>query len=316
MSSSSPTYYPYLISQEDLAWECSQSSMALQQYLSPEDLMPLPGGRSGIDPLAARRILQKFGRGFAFRTMAFANLKGGIGKTTSALALATRAASLGYRTAILDLDPQASASLALGVEAAAEDPIFYDIWSKPADFIPSALYEIQPGLSLLPSSLENSLLDSALAHPSLQKNAVREVCTVLRGHQYDLVVLDCPPSLGAATISALSACHHLIIPLGPDAFSFKGLELTLAELKAIGDTFNLSAPEKTILFTRYDQRETVSRTALERLEKHYAEWLAPRPVRNSSLCSKVLEERKTIFSGFRQSPVREDYAHFARAVLS
>jgi chromosome partitioning protein len=203
----------------------------------------------------------------------------------------------------------------LGVEAGHDDAIFYDLWSKPAEHLPGALYEIQPGLLLLPSSLENSLLDSSLQHPALQKNAVRDVCAVLRQQDADLVVLDCPPSLGAATISALSAAHRLIIPVGTDAFSFKGLALTLSELAAITETFNLSPPERTVLLSRYDQREALARQAWERLQREYPKLLAPRPIRTSSLFGKALEERNTLFAGYRQHPVREDYEIVIRTLL-
>ncbi len=307
--------FTYLVNAADLAKEAGISSARLATRLESTDLLHKAGGRTGIYPESARRILQESGRRFPFRVIACANLKGGIGKTTSALALATRAASLGYRTVVIDLDPQASASLALGVEPAEDDAIFYDLWSKPADYLPAALYEIQPGLSLLPSSLENSLLDSSLLNPTLQKNAVREVTLVMRQAGFDLVILDCPPSLGAATISALSAAHRLIIPVGPDAFSFKGLSLTFSELDAITDTFNLKTPQRSVLLIRYDQRETVSRIALERLQREYGKFLAPRPIRSSSLFGKVLENRTTLFSGFRHHPAREDYEVFIRTIL-
>jgi chromosome partitioning protein len=311
----SATAFPYLVQAADLARETGVSVQKLSARIEPEEWLQRPGGRAGVHPAAARRLMQASGKRFPFRVIAFANLKGGIGKTTSALALATRAASLGYRTCVVDLDPQASATLALGVETAENDAIFLDLWSKPAEHLPAALYEIQPGLMLLPSSLENSLLDSSLANPTQQKNAVRETATALRELDVDLVVIDCAPSLGAGTISALSAAHHLVIPLGADAFSFKGLSLTLAELSAIADTFNLSMPKRSVLLTRYDQRETLSRQALERLQREYRNMLAPRPVRTSSLFGKVLEERQTVFAGFRQHPAREDYEAVIRSWL-
>ena len=305
----------YVVSVEDLAKETGWTVEKVLSQLTPEELVSRVGGRMAVLPEASRRLLKLAGRKFPFRVMTCANLKGGIGKTTTALALATRAASLGYRTVVVDLDPQASASLAFGVEAQEGDAIFLDLWSKPEDHLPGALYQIQPGLSLLPSSLENSLLDSNLVHPSMQKKAVREVTQVLRKAGFDLVVLDCPPSLGAATISALSAADRLIIRVGSDAFSFKGLALTLAELEAIADTFNLPLPERSVLFVRYDQRETIARNALERLRREYKKYLAPKPIRTSSIFGKVLEERTTIFYRARKHPVREDYIAFFRTIL-
>lgn len=269
-----------------------------------------------IPPEAVRKFLKSQGVAYGFRVIVHANLKGGIGKTTSAISLATRAAQYGFKTCILDLDPQASATLALDCLPGDNDSIFYDVWQDPKETLEGALKHIQPNLSILPSSLENSLLDTSLLKPSTQKSAVENICKQLRSLGYDLVIVDCPPSLGAATISSICAAHTLVVPISNDAFSFKGLELTLAEVQAICDAFRIRKPEIKVLFSRYDKRERISGEAIKVLKTKYRQYLLPVFIRTSTKFSNALSRHETIFASGAKSNPREDYDHFARSLLN
>lgn len=273
------------------------------------------GNQFIIRPEAVRQFLQGQGVDYKFRVIAHANLKGGIGKTTSAISLATRAAQYGFKTCILDVDPQASASLALDCLPGDEDPIFYDVWDNPEKTLEGALKHIQPNLSILPSSLENSLLDTALIRPAIQKSAVENICKQLRRLQYDLVIVDCPPSLGAATISSICAANTIVVPISNDAFSFKGLELTLAEVKAICEAFRIRKPEVKVLFSRYDKRERISAEAIQLLKTKYSKYLLPVFIRTSTKFSNALSRHETIFASGTKSNPREDYDQFTRSLL-
>ncbi len=268
-----------------------------------------------ISSARVRGFLEERGADFSFRVIAHVNMRGGIGKTTASVALAVRAAQAGFRTCLLDLDSQASASLALGVTAEEDDPVFYDTWQDPEADTAAALREIAPGLSLLPSSLQNGLLDSALASPVSQKNAVKGVCEALRALGFDLVVIDCPPSLGAAVISTICAADAVTIPTGADAFSFKGIELTMREIASICDTFHVDPPAVKILYSRYDRREKTSIEALERLKRDYPGQLLPEVIRTSAEYVRALDGGRTIFSAPGRSRAKEDYDGYVRLAL-
>jgi chromosome partitioning protein len=243
------------------------------------------------------------------------NLRGGVGKTVSTVSLAMRASQYGFHTSVLDLDPQGSSSLAFDRIPEDEDPIFYDIWQNASDMTRGSLKEIQESLFILPSSLDNSLLDSVLVNPSLQKNTVKSLCDELERIGFDLVIIDCPPSLTGAVVSTVCAADVIIIPVGSDAFSFKGLELTLNEIYSICKTFGIQEPTVKVLYTRFDRRERISQDALVRLQKDYADYFIPVVIRTSTDYSKALEKRETIFTTSRKGRAREDYDHYARYIL-
>ncbi|MFH1058088.1 MAG: ParA family protein [Pseudomonadota bacterium] len=270
---------------------------------------------AGLMPDQARAVLAAAGHSYAPRVVAFSNLKGGVGKTTSAVHVAARAAQYGHRVCLLDLDSQASASLAFDALAGDDDPIFYDVWQKPAEQLPGALRELAPNLNLLPSALENGLLETALANPTAQKRAVAGVAKALQTLGFDLIVCDCPPSLGTAVISAVCAADLIVIPLGDDAFSFKGLELTLAEIKEIRATFGLAEPAIRLVLTRVDARLKLSGQAWRRLSAEHPGRLAPSPIRTSSQFAQALERRATVFAWGRQTPARRDYDALTQYLL-
>jgi chromosome partitioning protein len=273
-----------------------------------------PMGRS-LAPGQVRRGLAALGFVYRPRVLAFINLKGGVGKTTSAVTLASRAVQLGFRTCLIDMDSQASASLALGVEAEEDTPVFHDVWQRPQEMVPGSLIRLQEYFHLLPSSLENGLLDSGLHQPAALKNAAAGVTEVLAGQGFDLAVLDCPPSLGPAVVTSVCAAHTIIIPLGCDAFSLRGMQLTLREVRSIRETFGLALPEIRLLLTGVDRRIKLWRTAWRQLERDHGELLLPAMIRTSSEVPRALGQRRTLFAGTANSPAREDYDHFARAVL-
>ena len=269
-----------------------------------------------VAPTAVRALLEAQGVDYSFRVIGNVNLRGGVGKTTCTVTTASRAAQYGFRTCLLDLDAQGSASLAFDRMPGEEDPIFYDLWQKPEELLEQALLPVDEFLDILPSTLENSLLDVGLSKPAAQKNAVRGVCRELKAMGYDLVVIDCPPSLGAAVISTICASDLVVIPVWSDPFSFKGLDLALQEMAAICETFGLERPEVKVLYARHDRREKLAKQALETLRENYADLFVPTVIGTSTEFSKALARRESIFASRRASPAKANYDAFIRHLLS
>lgn len=262
-----------------------------------------------------RKLLTKLGLKYNFKAVAFSNLKGGVGKTVSAINLASRAVQYGFKTCILDMDSQGSATTAFNCEPDGKELIFYDVWKNPEELTIEALKKIEENFFILPSSLDNGLLDSALVNPTAQKNAVRSVCKVLKDNKFDLVVIDCPPSLGAAVISSISAADVIVIPLTNDSYSAKGLRLTLSEIESISEVFGLNKPDIHILFTRFDLREKLTLVAWENLKNQYPDYLLDIVIPTSTKFARMLENNETIFASSDAKIVRDRYDSLTRTLL-
>lgn len=273
------------------------------------------GQRGKVRPSAVREILTGLGASYAPKVVVHMNLRGGVGKTTSSLSLATRAVQYGYRTCLLDLDSQGSSTLGLGVTLEEDDPIFIDVWQNPEAMLMGSLRKLQEGLYLLPSALENGLLDSSLQNPASQKNAVRRTCDVLKKEGFHLVVIDCPPSLGAAIISAVCAADLVVIPVMGDPFSRRGLELTLREIGSICETFGLPVPATKILYSRFDRRERLTVESHEMLSDKYGDLMLPFTIRTSTQYSRHVEDSESVFASSAKSKAYDDYDLYARHVL-
>jgi len=259
-----------------------------------------------ISPDEAQRVLKSAGLFASGRTISFINLKGGTGKTTSAVTTATRASDFGFRAVVLDLDAQASATFMLAPQEIDQAKPFIEIWDKPAQ-ISDILIEVSPWLSLLPSSLDNSLLDIHLSKPLSQKTAIKDACSHMHTMGHDLVVIDCPPSLGTGVISAICASDTLVIPTTPDNFSLRGIDLTIEETGAIAETFGLPKPQIKILLTHYDRRIKLSDAVYRHLQDKYADMLIQQPIRISSAYAQAQEQGKTVFQFAKAKKVQADY---------
>lgn len=305
----------YLLTTAELARLMGSNARTVGRIFEPGTLANMGGGRMGISGRQVHDLLAAKGLDYGFKVIAHVNMRGGIGKTITTITAATRAVQYGFRTCILDMDPQASASLAFAQLPGENDPIFYDVWQQSAESTLPALKKIQERFYILPSMLDNALLDLSLQEPQNQRTAVAGVCTQLRRGGFDLVLIDCPPSLNAAVISSICAADLIVIPVAGDAFSFRGLDMTLKEIEAICHAFHRQPPEIKTLLVKYSRREKLSLNAFERLENHYGAYALPMVIRTSTALGRALERQQTVFANTRHSTAREDYDRYVRHIL-
>jgi chromosome partitioning protein len=305
----------YAMSLRELAASMSWNEKELKEELAAAHDLRLSSLYAPVPAAVVRELFLSRKFAYDYRSVAFINLKGGVGKTVSAANTATRAVQYGFKTCMIDMDMQGSLSLLFDSIPGEEDPIFFDVWQDPVEMTMGALSRVEEFLYILPSSLENGLLDSSLAKPAAQKNAVRGVCNVLAENEFDLVVVDCPPSLGTAVISSICAADTIVIPVNNDSFSLKGLKLTLQEIESICGTFGFPEPEIKVLFTRYDKRQTMTRDIYGQVEKEYKDYLVPVVIHTSTDFSKAIARRETVFASPRKSQAKSDYDIFIKNIL-
>ena len=222
--------------------------------------------------------------------IAIANQKGGVGKTTSAINIATAMAASGWRTMLIDLDPQGNASTGVGLGAADRDLSSYDVLVDEVAIDECVVTSSIPGLDLLPATVDLSGAEVELVGVEDRTHRLRKALSSHKGH--DICFIDCPPSLGLLTLNALCAADTLLVPLQCEFFALEGLSQLLQTVEQVQQRFNADLGIIGIALTLFDRRnrltDQVSDDVRECLGELVFESVIPRNVRLSEAPSHGL----------------------------
>ncbi|MGH2811575.1 MAG: ParA family protein [Actinomycetota bacterium] len=246
------------------------------------------------------------------RVFAFANQKGGVAKTTSALSLGAALAEEGYRVLLVDLDPQASLTYSLGVDPDHLESSVHDVLLGRIPL--RKIIQEADESDLAPSNIELAgaevfLLTKTGREYELQR-ALDEVT-----HDYDAVLIDCPPSLGILTINGLTAAHEVIIPFQCEALSQRGVRQLIDTINDVRLYTNRGLKIKGILPTMFDPRTNHARRVLEEVASRYAIPIFEPPIRKSIRFAEAPAQGRSILKTAPDLPGAQAYREIAKTLL-
>ena len=204
------------------------------------------------------------------RIIAVANQKGGVGKTTTCVNLASALADMNYRTLLIDLDPQGNASVGCGINVRALEISALDVMQAECDITNAMIQLEELGLDVLPSNSDLTAAEVSLLQVDEReyrlKNALEKVA-----HQYAWIIIDCPPSLNMLTLNALTAANSVLIPMQCEYYALEGLASLLETIEQVRNSVNPGLEIEGLLRTMYDGRNNLSGAVSGQLLEHFGE---------------------------------------------
>ena len=202
------------------------------------------------------------------RILTLANQKGGVGKTTTAINLATALAAIGERVLIIDLDPQGNASTGLGIGRADRTLSAYDLLVAEATVAEAAIFTSVPNVAIVPSTMDLLGVELTIAAHADRafrlRNAFQHIADLkIDGKEISYILIDCPPSLNLLTVNSLVAADAVLVPLQCEFFALEGLSQLLQTIEQIRSTLNPRLSIQGVVMTMFDKRNNLSEQVLQ-----------------------------------------------------
>lgn len=263
----------------------------------------------GYQPQSGSRVPGPGGR-----VLAIANQKGGVGKTTTAVNLATALAACEKRVLMLDLDPQGNASTGLGISPAERLNGIYPVVVDAAPLAERILPSMVPGMSVCPAGVELSAAEIELIDRPRREFRLKDALRPVVG-SYDFIIIDCPPALGLLTLNALVAADAVIVPLQTEFYALEGLSHLIGTIDRVKQHLNPTLEIQGIVLTMYDRRNNLCRLVAEDVRAHFGNRVYSSIIPRNVRVSEAPSHGKPALIYDLKCPGSRAYVHLAGEVL-
>jgi chromosome partitioning protein len=246
------------------------------------------------------------------KTIAILNQKGGVGKTTTSISLASALAIMGHSVLLVDSDPQGNATSGLGLDKQTITKGTYEVLLDPADIQGAIVPTYQKGLYVLPS---NANLAGAEIELVTQEKREWRLAEALKQIGVEYCIIDCPPSLGLLSINALIAADYVLVPLQTEYYALEGLGQLVSVFQRVKQAYNPKLELLGVLLTMYDSRTMLSEQVKADVEKHFGKKVFKTSIPRNVRLAEAPSFGKSIFDHDKWSKGARAYKAFAKEVL-
>lgn len=249
------------------------------------------------------------------KIISFANQKGGVGKTTSAVNIAASLGILGYKTLLIDLDPQGNATSGVGISKKQLKCSINEVLTEKVDIYSAIINTPFEKLDVIPSNTSLAGIDFDLYQAGEKQGVMKRILEPVK-NDYDYIIVDCPPSLSLLTLNSFVASDGVVIPMQCEFYALEGLSQLTVTINKVKRTQNPSINITGILITMYNSRLLLSLQVINELKKHYADRLFSTQISRGVKLSEAPGFGKPVYYHDKRSKGANEYLSVARELAT